>query len=134
MEIMTDKLKTDRHYAICEHLATIGEGLVAPTPGIAVFQPPARGGRISGRAITPRAAEQKLPNVEAMTEMGKSSLPLAGETGFINEDLMTMAGGDLPALIYYLDKPPAMVEAVRQTLKRSGVDGDDIRREKFYGY
>ncbi len=26
---MTDKLKTDRHYAIYEHLATIGEGPVA---------------------------------------------------------------------------------------------------------
>jgi hypothetical protein len=43
MELMTDKLKTDWHYAIYEHLATIGEGPVAPTPRIAVFQPPARG-------------------------------------------------------------------------------------------
>jgi NAD(P)H-flavin reductase len=69
-----------------------------------------------------------------MTEMGKFSLPLAGETGFINEDLVTIAGGDLPASIYYLDRPPAMVEAVRQTLKQSGVDGDDIRCEELYGY
>jgi len=69
-----------------------------------------------------------------MTEMGKSSLPLAGEIGFINEDLVIMVGGDLPVSIYYLDKPPAMVEAVRQTLKQSGADGDDIRREEFYGY
>ncbi len=103
MELMTDNLKTDWHYVNYEHLSTIGEGPVALTPRIAIFQPPARRHRISGRATTPRAAEQKLPNVGAMTEMGKSSLPLAGEIGFINEDLVIMAGGDLPASIYYLD-------------------------------
>ena len=61
MELMTDKLKTDWHYAIYEHLATIGEGPVAPTPRIAVFQPPARGHRLSSRAAIARTAKHKLP-------------------------------------------------------------------------
>jgi ferredoxin-NADP reductase len=72
--------------------------------------------------------------IATMTEMGKSSRPWAGKTGLINEDLVTRVGGHLPAPVYYLAGAPEMVEVVRQTLHRAGVDDDDIRSEEFYGY
>lgn len=72
--------------------------------------------------------------VATMTEMSKSSRPWEGETGLIDEDLVKRACGELSAPIYYLAGPPAMVEAMRQTLNRMGVNDDDIRSEEFYGY
>ena len=72
--------------------------------------------------------------VATMTEMSKSSRPWDGETGLINDDLVKRSGGDLSAPIYYLAGPPAMVEAVRQTLNNASINDDDIRSEEFYGY
>ena len=72
--------------------------------------------------------------VATMTEMSKSSRAWEGETRLIDEALVKSAGGDLSAPIYYLAGPPAMVEAMRQTLNRAGIDDDDIRSEEFYGY
>jgi ferredoxin-NADP reductase len=72
--------------------------------------------------------------IATMTEMSKSSRPWEGETGLINEDLVKRVGADLSAPIYYLAGPPAMVEAVRQTLNHAGINDDDIRSEEFYGY
>ncbi len=72
--------------------------------------------------------------VATMTEMSKSSRPWEGETGLINEDLVKMVGSDLPAPIYYLAGPPAMVEGMRQTLNRASINDDDIRSEEFFGY
>jgi ferredoxin-NADP reductase len=69
-----------------------------------------------------------------MTDMSKSSRPWEGETGLIDEDLVKRVGGDLAAPIYYLAGPPAMIEAVRQTLNQAGINDDDIRSEEFYGY
>ncbi|WP_374090786.1 hypothetical protein [Methylomicrobium lacus] len=36
--------------------------------------------------------------------------------------------------IYYTDGPPAMVNAMRQTLSEAGVDDNNIRTEEFSGY
>jgi ferredoxin-NADP reductase len=72
--------------------------------------------------------------VATMTEMDKSSRPWAGQTGLINEDLVTRVGSDLPTPICYLAGPPAIIGAARQTLNHAGVDDDDIRSEEFYGY
>jgi ferredoxin-NADP reductase len=72
--------------------------------------------------------------VATMTELSKSSRPWKGETGLINDDLAKRVGSALSAPIYYLAGPPAMVEAVRQTLNRIGINDDDIRSEEFYGY
>ena len=69
-----------------------------------------------------------------MTETAKSSRRWDGETRLINVDMVKSVGGELPAPIYYLAGPPAMVEAVRTTLNGAGVDDDDIRSEEFYGY
>jgi uncharacterized protein YeaO (DUF488 family) len=42
--------------------------------------------------------------------------------------------GDLTLPIYYIDGPPAMVTAMRETLGEVGVDDDNIRTEEFSGY
>lgn len=72
--------------------------------------------------------------VATMTEMNKSNRPWDGERSVIDEDLINRVRGDLSAPIYYLAGPPAMVNAVRQTLNRAGMKDDDIRSEEFYGY
>lgn len=76
----------------------------------------------------------KFRLVATMTEMAKSSRPWEGETGLINEDLVKKVVGDPSVPIYYVAGPPGMVEAMRQTLNRAGIDDDDIRSEAFYGY
>jgi ferredoxin-NADP reductase len=81
--------------------------------------------------------EQKNKNfrmIATMTEMSKSSRSWKGETRMINEDLVKRAIDDHSAPIYYLVGPPGMVEAMRQTLNRIGINDDDIRSEEFYGY
>ena len=52
----------------------------------------------------------------------------------IDEDRLKRVSGDLAAPIYYVAGPPAMIEAVRQTLNQAGINDDDIRSEEFYGY
>jgi len=72
--------------------------------------------------------------VATMTQMNKSTRSWTGETGMIDEDLVKRVSSKLVSPIYYLAGPPAMVEAVRQTLNDAGVDDDDIRSEEFHGY
>jgi ferredoxin-NADP reductase len=72
--------------------------------------------------------------IATMTQMSQSRRPWEGETRLIDEELVKKLGADLSAPIYYLAGPPAMVEAVRQTLNHASIDDDDIRSEEFYGY
>ena len=69
-----------------------------------------------------------------MTRMEESRLPWMGATGTIDEALLKRAAAGLADPIYYVAGPPAMVVALRATLERAGVDGDDIRSEEFHGY
>jgi ferredoxin-NADP reductase len=69
-----------------------------------------------------------------MTQMDKSARPWGGETSLVDAELLQRCVGALGAAIYYVVGPPAMVEAMRQTLGRTGVAEDDIRSEEFYGY
>lgn len=77
---------------------------------------------------------KKFRLLATMTEMGKSSRSWEGETGLINEDLVKRVAVDLHAPIYYLAGPPAMVEAMRETLNQANINDDDIRSEEFFGY
>lgn len=72
--------------------------------------------------------------VATMTEMSKSARKWGGQTGFVDADLIKRAAGRLTAPIYYVVGPPAMVAAMQETLRRTGVADDDIRSEEFYGY
>jgi ferredoxin-NADP reductase len=69
-----------------------------------------------------------------MTDMSKSAREWGGETGFVDADMLKRLVGDLAAPIYYVVGPPAMVEAMQQTLAGAGIAGDRIRTEEFYGY
>ena len=72
--------------------------------------------------------------VATMTDMHLSSRTWPNQTGLITADLVASVVGDLPKPIFYVVGPPGMVEAMRQTLHRGGIDNDDIRSEEFYGY
>jgi Na+-transporting NADH:ubiquinone oxidoreductase subunit NqrF len=69
-----------------------------------------------------------------MTGMEKSSREWHGETGYIIRAMLLNYIGDLTLPIYYIDGPPAMVTATRETLGEAGVDDDDICTEEFSGY
>ena len=81
--------------------------------------------------------ERANPNyklIASMTEMKKSQRPWDGETGLINQEMLTrhLKGAGTP--IYYIAGPPAMVKGLHEMLNKAGVDDDDIRAEEFAGY
>ncbi len=69
-----------------------------------------------------------------MTDMSKSAREWSGETGIVDAAMLKRLVGDLAAPTYYIVGPPAMVEAMQQTLAGAGVAADQIRTEEFYGY
>ena len=72
--------------------------------------------------------------VGTMTEMEKSHRPWQGETGFIDGRMLVRYIDDMPYAIYYTAGPPAMVEAMQNTLVQAGVKEENIRSDEFYGY
>lgn len=72
--------------------------------------------------------------IATMTQMSESVQPWAGETGLIDESLVKRLKAEVLEPIFYLAGPPAMVEAMRDTLNACGIGDDDIRSEEFYGY
>lgn len=81
--------------------------------------------------------EEQNPNfrlVATMTDMQASNRAWPNHTGFITAELLASVVGDLPKPVFYVVGPPGMVESMRETLKKSGIDGSDIRSEEFYGY
>ena len=69
-----------------------------------------------------------------MTQMEKSNREWHGETGVISKAMLLKFIDDLMLPIYYIDGPPAMVNAMRHMLSEAGVDDDNIRTEEFSGY
>jgi len=84
------------------------------------------------QALERRNKEFRL--LATMTEMGKSGRAWEGETGMIDEKLVKRINRDLPAPVYYIAGPPAMVESMRSMLTGIGVDAQEIRTDEFYGY
>jgi ferredoxin-NADP reductase len=72
--------------------------------------------------------------VATITDMQASNRPWPNHTGFITADLIASVVGDLPKPVFYVVGPPGMVESMRETLKKGGIDGNDIRSEEFHGY
>lgn len=82
-------------------------------------------------------SEKENPNftlVATMAEMEKSSRDWNGATGYITQELLKNAIGDLSRPIYYIVGPLAMVQAMRKILSSAGIDEDNIRTEEFSGY
>lgn len=81
--------------------------------------------------------ERQNPNfkfVGTMTNMERSHRAWEGETGHINNEMLSryLAGSDSP--IYYIVGPPGMVTSLHKVLNDAGVNDDDIRIEEFAGY
>ena len=69
-----------------------------------------------------------------MTDMAKSARSWNGETGEIDQAMLTKHLTEAKAPIYYVVGPPGMVNGVHEMLNKTGVDDDDIRSEGFEGY
>jgi ferredoxin-NADP reductase len=72
--------------------------------------------------------------IASMSEMEKSHRPWSGETGLINQEMLTRHLIGVETVIYYIAGPPAMVKGLHEMLSKAGVDDDDIRTEEFAGY
>lgn len=72
--------------------------------------------------------------IGTMTDMARSNRVWRGETGFINQEMLTKYIGDLAAPVYYIAGPPAMVAAMRLALSKANIADDNVRAEEFSGY
>jgi ferredoxin-NADP reductase len=62
-------------------------------------------------------------------------LAVASDTdGMLDERKLARFAGAARSPVYYLAGPPAMVEAMKALLERSGIQPDDVRSEEFFGY
>jgi ferredoxin-NADP reductase len=81
--------------------------------------------------------EKTNPNFQlvcTMTEISNSKKEWKGETGLINQEMLSRHLTNLQGPIYYIAGPPAMVAGLRKMLVAANVDEDDIRTEDFAGY
>ena len=84
-----------------------------------------------------QALEKQNPDyklIATMTKMEKSKQAWNGETGLINEKMLSKHLKGAVSPIYYVAGPPGMVKGMREVLNKQGVDDDDIRTEEFSGY
>jgi ferredoxin-NADP reductase len=66
--------------------------------------------------------------------MSKSNREWKGETGLINQEMLSRDLTNLQGPIYSIAGPPAMVAGLRKMLVAANIDEDDIRTEDFAGY
>jgi len=81
--------------------------------------------------------QKQNPNyklVATMTQMDKSKTAWAGETGYVDEEMLKRYLVNAQNPIYYLTGPGRMVSAMRKLLNSLGVNDDDIKTEEFTGY
>lgn len=71
------------------------------------------------------AARGNFTLVTTMTEAGGR---------FVDAAMIEEAARGLPAPIFYVAGPPAMVEAMKGELEKAGVEDTDVRSEEFFGY
>jgi len=81
--------------------------------------------------------QRENPNytlIATMTQMDKSHSPWTGETGHIDQAMLSKYSLTAKSPIYYLVGPLGMVSAMHALLNRIGVNDDDIRTEDFGSY
>jgi ferredoxin-NADP reductase len=81
--------------------------------------------------------QQRYPRfrlIATMTGMAASTRAWTGERRRIDVDFVAGAIPQGTRPVFYVAGPPPMVEGLRTTLERAGVDDDDIRSEDFFGY
>jgi len=72
--------------------------------------------------------------IPTMTEAERSGQQWRGETRRIDMNMIKEHIEDVEAPIYYASGPPKMVKAMKEMLKRPGIDEHDIRTEEYTGY
>jgi len=72
--------------------------------------------------------------VATMTDMARSKLNWAGETGHIDSAMLERHLQGITSPIYYIAGPPGMVSGLHSMLNAAGIDDDDIQYEEFAGY
>jgi ferredoxin-NADP reductase len=72
--------------------------------------------------------------IATMTEIAQSHLTWHGETGEVDEAMLSRYLKAAVSPIYYIAGPPEMVNGLRRTVNETSVDDDDIRTEEFAGY
>ncbi len=72
--------------------------------------------------------------VPTMTEPEKSALQWQGQTGKIDQVMLTKYVKDLQYPIYYLAGLPEMTSSMKDMLKTAGVSEDNIHAEEFTGF
>jgi len=81
--------------------------------------------------------QQTNPNfklIATMTDMASSHRPWTGETGLIDQQLLSRHLEGAASPTYYIAGPPGMVKRLHAMLDAAAVDDDDIRTEVFTGY
>lgn len=84
-----------------------------------------------------QALEKTNPNyklIASMTKMEQSQRPWHGETGLIDEAMLSRYLKDLVSPIYYIAGPPAMVQGLHTMIRQAGIAAVAIRTEEFAGY
>ena len=69
-----------------------------------------------------------------MTQAKQSGRKWQGEVGYVSREMLSKHVGNLTRPAYYVAGPPAMVNAMVETLQSAGVDDRNIRWEDFSGY
>jgi ferredoxin-NADP reductase len=77
---------------------------------------------------------EELQALERRNPRFRLLAPMTDAEGMLDEEKVKRFAGDAPAPVYYLAGPPAMVEAIKAILARSGVAAGDVRSEEFFGY
>jgi len=72
--------------------------------------------------------------IPTMTEIEKSVQSWNGETGYINQEMLSKYISDLQQPIYYIAGPHQMVTAIYQMLVKAGINSDNVRTEEYDGY
>ncbi len=84
-----------------------------------------------------QALQQENPRytlIPSMSEMAASHRPWTGETGLIDQAMLSRHLSGAVSPLYYLAGPPKMVKALHAMLTKQSVNDRDIHTEEFSGY
>jgi ferredoxin-NADP reductase len=72
--------------------------------------------------------------IPSMSEMAASHRPWAGETGLIDQAMLSRHLSNTVSPLYYIAGPPEMVKGLHAMLTKQSVKDGDIHAEEFSGY
>jgi ferredoxin-NADP reductase len=86
--------------------------------------------------ITSNSTTERAPFREELKKLQKENrnFTLHENIGHLTAEFIKASVGDMQNPIYYLAGPPKMIHDIREALKSTGVDDDDILAEEFVGY